>query len=64
MSNVWKGNRECPTYPSWLLGISPDSVFGKAQQRPQDFIFSSDHVVGPSYIRDTMIFEDPAKTYV
>ena len=24
MSDVWKGNRECPRYPSWMLGITPD----------------------------------------
>ena len=28
-----EGNRECPTYPSRMWGISPDVVFGMAQQR-------------------------------
>ena len=60
MSNVWKGNRECPTYPSWMWGINPDVVFGKAQKRSQDFIFSSDHGAGPRDIRGSMVLEDPA----
>ena len=46
MANVWKGNRECRTYPSWMWGISPDVVFGKAQQRSKDFNFQVIRALG------------------
>ena len=46
MSNVWKGNRVCPTYPSRLSGISPDVVFGKTQQRSKDFNFQVIRALG------------------
>ena len=47
-----------------MRGITPDVVFGKAQQDSKILFFEVIRVLDPSYNRGSKVFEDPALSLI